>query len=48
MEMLTTTAYLNYTVLLFVRILNMPPPSGIRTSLKILTNSMGPRIPGPS
>ena len=38
MEMLTTTAYSNYTVFLFVRILNMPPPSGIRTSLKILTN----------
>ena len=38
MEMLTTTAYLNYTVFLFVLILNMLPPSGIRTSLKILTN----------
>ena len=34
MEMLATTAYSNYTVFLFVLILNMPPPSGTHTSLK--------------
>ena len=38
MEMLTTTVYSNYTVFLFVLILNMLPPSGIHTSLKILAN----------